>query len=71
MLYSKTLKRQEIVICPYLLHMYDVIFILKLHKELSFASFFCSYTVWEFEWSPTYATTDHALLTTSSIDREC
>ena len=34
-LYSKTLKRSEVVICSYLLHGYDVILILilKLHRR--------------------------------------
>ena len=32
-LYSKTLKRYEVVICSYLLHGYDVILILKLHRR--------------------------------------
>ena len=42
MLYSKTLKRSEVVICSYLSHGLTSISFSNCTEELSFASFFCT-----------------------------
>ena len=41
------------MICSYLLHGYDVILILKLHRRTQLR-FVLLYTVWEFEWRHTH-----------------